>query len=112
MRVRLAKIALAFSASALAFSLSFSALAQQPLRTIPAEAKRARIEHVQSMDVLVDGRRSRLAPGVLIRDASNRFVLPAELPAGATVGYLTNLEGQIDRIWILTPEEAARPARR
>jgi hypothetical protein len=104
-RVRLALLVAAF---AFALNTSYSAFAQQPLRTIPAEAKRGRITHIQAMDVTVDGRRVRLAPGVLIRDANNRFVLPAEIPADAAVGYLTNLEGQIDRVWILTPAEAAR----
>lgn len=101
---------IALLAVCLAFALN--AVAQQPLRTVPAEVKRGRMSHAQDMDVLLDGSRVRLAPGVLIRDTGNRFVLPVDLPPNAVVGYLTNLQGQIDRVWILTPEEAARPAPR
>ena len=78
------------------------------VRTIPQEAKRGEVRHLQDMMVTIDGVQQRLAPGAQIRDASNRVLLPAALPAGADVKYLLNGEGHVRQIWILTPEEAAK----
>ena len=83
-----------------------NALAQ--LRTIPPEAKTGKIEHVQEMIVAIDGARKRLAPGAQIRDAQNRLVLPMSIPAGARAKFLTDAEGMVRQVWILTPEEAAQ----
>ena len=82
--------------------------AQAQLRTIPAETKRGEIRHVQDMTVAINGVEQRLAPGAQIRDPSNRIVLPAALPAGAQVRYLVDAQGQVHRIWLLTPAEAAK----
>jgi len=95
--------------AALAFALS-SAHAQ--LRTITAEAKRGQIRHLHEMIVEIDGKPARLAPGAQIRNASNLIVLPAALPPGSQVKYTLDREGMVVRVWILTPEEAARPDRK
>ena len=81
-----------------------AALAQ--LRTIPPEARTARMEHVQDMYILIDGAPRRLAPGAQIRDAANRLMLPVSIPAGSLVKYLTDAEGMVRQVWILTPQEA------
>ena len=89
---------------------SFTALtAQAQLRSIPADAKRATMSHVQGMTVEIDGRRTILAAGSQIRDANNMIVLPASLPAGVQVKYMPDMQGQVWRIWILSPQEAAQP---
>ena len=89
---------------------SFTALAAQAqLRTIPAEAKRANLSHVQGMTVEIDGKQTVLAAGAQIRDANNMIVLPAALPAGVLVKYMPDAQGQVSRIWILSPQEAAQP---
>lgn len=77
------------------------------MRPIPAEAKRGEIRHVHEMQVEINGQRMTLAPGVQIRDTSNRLILPIALPAGATIKYLPDLTGLPARVWILTPEEIA-----
>jgi hypothetical protein len=79
------------------------------LRTIPAEAKRATMSHVQGMTVEIDGKRTDLAAGAQIRDDRNMIVLPTALPAGVLVKYLPDAHGQVWRIWILSPQEAAQP---
>jgi hypothetical protein len=84
------------------------AAAQAQLRTIPGEAKRGQIRHVQEMIVSINGVRQRLAPGAQIRDPANRLVVPTALPAGAQVRYLVDARGQVHRVWILTPAEAAK----
>ena len=98
-RILVATVLFAFSAGA----------AQAQLRTIPAEAKRATMSHVQGMTVEIDGRQTDLAPGAQIRDERNLIVLPAALPAAVTVKIMPNAQGQAWRIWILTPQETAQP---
>jgi hypothetical protein len=99
---------------ALAILVLLSALipALAQIRSLPEDAKRGEIRHVQDMDVEIDGRRQRLAPGAQIRDAVNLLVLPAAIPAGARVKYVLNADGQVHRVWILTPQEAAQPDKR
>jgi len=83
--------------------------AQAQLRTIPADAKRATMRHVQGMTVEIDGKRTELAVGAQIRDVNNMIVLPTALPAGVLVKYKPDAHGQVWRIWILSPQEAAQP---
>jgi hypothetical protein len=61
------------------------------------------------MLVDVNGERMLLAPGAQIRDRANMIVLPAALPSGSLVKYTRNAQGQVQRVWILTPQEAAQP---
>jgi hypothetical protein len=95
--------ALALIAAAL-----FAATAAAQLRTIPADAKRAKMSPVQERIVQLDGRREMLAPGVQIRDAANRIIVPNALPANSLVKYRRDARGAVREVWILTPEEAAR----
>ena len=81
---------------------------QAQLRTIPGEAKRAAMSHVQGMTVEIDGKRTELAAGAQIRDDRNLIVLPAALPAGVLVKYVPDAYGQVWRVWILSPQEAAQ----
>ena len=83
--------------------------AQAQLRTIPAEAKRATMSHVQGMTVEIDGKRVQLAAGAQIRDGGNMIVVPAAVPPGALIKYLPDAQGQVARIWILSPQEEAQP---
>ena len=57
------------------------------LRTIPKDAQRAEIRHVQTNLIELNGQRALLAPGARIRDTSNRIIVPTALPAGALVKY-------------------------
>ena len=83
--------------------------AQAQFRTIPADAKRATMSHVEGMTVEMNGKRTELAAGAQIRDGRNMIVLPTALPAGVLVKYIPDLHGQVWRIWILSPQEAAQP---
>ena len=83
--------------------------AQAQLRTIPAAAKRATLSHVQGMTVEIDGKRTELAAGAQIRDGRNMIMLPTALPHGVLVKYMPDAHGQVSRIWILSPQEAAQP---
>ena len=59
--------------------------------------------------VQVKGAALRLSPGAQIRDTSNRIVLPSHIGGEYTVRMLLDKGGQVHRVWILTPEEAAMP---
>jgi len=76
------------------------------LRTIPEEAKRGVMRHLEVMVVELDGKAEPLAPGAQIRDAENRVVLPGALPANSVVKYQRDVAGQVNRVWILSPQEA------
>jgi hypothetical protein len=82
------------------------ALAQ--LRTIPQEAKRGQMSHLQEMVVAIDGKPVRLSPGAQIRDPDNRLVLPVSLPANSDVRYVADENGAVHRVWILTAQEKSQ----
>ncbi len=88
--------------------LAASALAQT--RPIPDEARRGYIRHNQEMAVTVDGIPLRLAPGAVIRDRTNLIVVPAAMPReGAWGDFTLDKNGQIFRVWLLTPGEMKKP---
>ena len=86
----------------------FASAAAAQLRTIPADAQRAEMRHVQENVVELNGQRAQLAPGAQIRDASNRIIVPTALPVGSLVKYRLDADGKVREVWILTPEEGAR----
>ena len=89
-----------------------AASAAAQLRTIPADAKRGTLRHVQEMVVEINGGRQQLAPGAQIRDGNNRIVLPSAVVPGSLVKYRVDGDGMVQQVWILTPQEAAQPDRR
>jgi hypothetical protein len=93
---------------ALAFACAMGA-AEAQLRTIPADAKRATMSHVQGMTVTLNGKQVDLAAGAQIRDGRNMIVLPTALPPDVLVKYQLGPDGKISRAWILSPQEAAQP---
>ena len=83
------------------------ALAQS--RTIPANAKRAAVGQAAPLPyVNLSGKRMTLAPGGVIYDVHNRAILHQALPPGEDVAYTTDLNGDVARIYILTPQEQAQ----
>jgi hypothetical protein len=86
-----------------------AAPAQPFLRTIPEDAKRGTMSHVQGMTVTIDGRQVDLAAGAQIRDGRNLIVLPTALPPNVLVRYQLDPDGKVRRAWILSPQEAAQP---
>ena len=98
MRLRLAALLL----------LAVPAVALAQLRTIPQDAKRGQMRHVQEMQVNLDGQVETLAAGAQIRDRSNRVILPVTLSGATLVKYRRDPEGRLHQVWILTPEEAAK----
>ena len=88
--------------------LSFATLASAQLRTVPPEARRGTVSHVQDLLIELDGKPGRLSPGAQIRDTSNRLVLPVALPPKSDVKYLLDGAGNLHRVWILSAQESAQ----
>ena len=64
------------------------------------------------MAVTVDNKAIQLAAGAVIRDQQNLIIVPMAIPGGgAWAAYNLNRDGQIFRVWLLTPDELARPGR-
>ena len=88
--------------------LAAPALAQLQVRTLPAEAKRGKIRHVQEQYVQIDGTTARLSAGAQVRDAHNRILVPTAIPPDSLVKYTLGAQGEVTAVWILTEQEAAR----
>ncbi len=81
-------------------------------RPLPANGERGRIGATQPLPhVQIGNRVMRLAPGGVIYDQQNRSIVHAHLPPGSEVLYTRDANGDIHRIYILTPEEQSRVAR-
>jgi len=93
---------------AIGLSASLAAIAQV-VRSIPAEARRGQIEHVEGPAIRMSGKVMRLSSGAQIRDTSNRIVQPAAVTPRVLVKYMLDAEGNVHRVWILTQQEAAQP---
>jgi hypothetical protein len=90
--------------------LALPAVAQLRIPSIPEDSRRGIIRHLEEMAVIVDDKTMQLAAGAQIRDAQNLIVVPTALPrSGAWADYVLNADGQIFRVWLLTPDELARP---
>jgi hypothetical protein len=88
--------------------LCVAALVHAQLRTLPADARRGQIRHLQEMYVRIDGHTARLAAGAKVRDPHNRILLPAAIPPGSLVRYTVNAQGEVSAVWILSEREAGR----
>jgi hypothetical protein len=85
------------------------ATATAQLRPIPDLAKRGHIVQIEGPIVEIDGERMRLSPGAQIRNQNNMIIMPVSVPPGTLVKYTLDGLGQIHRVWVLTPKEAAAP---
>jgi hypothetical protein len=93
----------------LAFSLSSVALAG---RTLPEAGRLAMISGFYYPEVQVGSSVYRLSPGAKIFDEWNRVVMPPQLPVGYKALFLLDGNGDIARVWLLTPEELAAAEQR
>jgi len=90
--------------------LALPALAQLRVPPIPEDSRRGVIRHLEQMAVAVDDNAMQLAAGAQIRDPQNLIIVPTAIPrSGAWADYVVNADGQIFRVWLLTPDELARP---
>ena len=85
--------------------VGFAGVAAAQVRTIPKEAPRGEIRHLQGMYVELNGKPVQLSPGAQIRDTDNRLMLPTSLVEKLDVRYLLDGVGLLHRVWVLTPLE-------
>ena len=90
--------------------LAVPVLAQTRNPPIPEDSLRGVIRHVEQMAVIVDDRLMQLAAGAQIRNQLNLIIVPMAIPReGAWADYTLSNDGQVFRVWLLTPDEVARP---
>ena len=88
-------------------------IAQTRSAPIPKDAKAGHIRHVEEMAVTVSRKPMQLAAGAIIRDQRNLIIVPVSIPReGAWADIALDRNGQIFRVWLLTPQELARPRKR
>jgi hypothetical protein len=82
---------------------------ERPGRAFPAGVKRGKMTPGYFPDINIDGQLRRLAPGARIFNRDNLIEMAGALRSNEMViNYTVDEQGQIDRIWILTQEEAAQ----
>ena len=97
----------------LATALTAITLAAPPAlafeRPFPSFAKRGIMKPDLFPSVVIDGKPRILTAGARIWNAENRIDMPASLPIkNVVVNYTEDDSAYIDRIWILTADEAAQ----
>jgi hypothetical protein len=76
-------------------------------REFPPDARHAIFSVVQYPTVKLSRKTLQLAPGGQIRDTTNLIVQPQLLGGRYRVLYTLDGDGNVNRVWILTPEEQA-----
>jgi hypothetical protein len=90
--------------------LAAPAIAQLRVPPIPADSQRGVIRHLVQMAVAIDDKPAQLAAGAQIRDQGNLIIVPTAIPrSGAWADYVLNSDGQVFRVWLLSPAELAVP---
>lgn len=86
--------------------------AQSLKRPFPPDALRGTLTMTQPPHARMDDREVRLSPGARIMSDNNTVVRPASLVGKeVVVNYKVDGRGQIQMVWILTPEEAKEKRR-
>ena len=106
----------------LAIGLGASLAPMAQVRSIPADARRGLLTHIQGTSVNLrettffplwsDGKTMLLSSGAQIRDASNMIIQPGQVAPRSLVKYTLDQAGYVHRVWILTQQEAAQPDKR
>lgn len=99
-------------AAAVALLLPTLPVQAQITRLFPQGTERGQIHFEREARVVrVDGKLERLGPGVEIRDESGRAPRVGTLAGQKFLAhYARDASGAIFRIWLLTPQEARKPA--
>ena len=78
-------------------------------RPFPANILRGKFTPGYFPDIKLDGKARQLSPAARIFNEDNRIELPAAVRGkDIVVNYTVDNMGNIDRIWILTADEAAQ----
>ena len=78
-------------------------------RVLPMNANKGELQMLGPMKALIDGKEMMLSPGVQARDPFNMMILPATISGKVPVRYTTDEMGAVNRIWVLSAQEADQP---
>jgi hypothetical protein len=100
---------------ALSLCLAASVLFCQPAlafeRLFPPIAKRGQLSLEDYPTIVLNNKERRLSAGAWIRNQNNTIDMPVSLRGRQyTVNYTENAQGEINRVWILSPQEAEQTA--
>lgn len=77
------------------------------VRQFPTKALRGMLEVTAPPNILLNNKPARLSPGVRIKNTKNLIVMSATLVGKPLlVNYVTDPQGMLHEVWILTPAEA------
>lgn len=89
-------------------TLTLSAAAFE--RTYPATTLRGTMTIIAYPVISMDSKNLRLAPGSRIWNQNHLTQIPVSLGNSSyLVNYTQNAQGDVDRVWILTTDEASQP---
>ena len=78
-------------------------------RPFPASAKRGTMSPANHPQIVIDGKTRNLTVAARIWNSENLIEMPAALRgSGFQVNYTEDSQGDIDRVWILTADEASQ----
>ena len=96
--------------SGLALGLALIGPAHALDRLFPPQTKRGEMSNVDFPSVKINGAERRLAAGAWIKNENNTIDMPVTLRGRQfTVNYTEDNEGNVNRVWILSPAEASVP---
>jgi hypothetical protein len=79
-------------------------------RPFPQNTKRGTMTPASFPEIVIDGKTRHLAPAARIWNAEGFIEMPAALRGtDHAVNYTVDMQGDIDRVWILTTDEAREP---
>lgn len=87
-----------------------SSITVNPSRKIPAKAIKTTMGPPSNGFVVLgsEGKIYRLSAAVQIHDVDNKLLLPVKIEKKVPVKVLFDSYGSVFRVWLLTPEEAAK----
>ncbi|MBI3285064.1 MAG: hypothetical protein HYZ65_09495 [Burkholderiales bacterium] len=92
----------------LLLAMSLTVMAAE--RSFPANTRRGVLNMAAYPDIVIDGKIKHALPVLRIYNEENLIVMPGTLSAGRIyVHYTENDFGEIDKIWIVTAQEARKP---
>lgn len=79
-------------------------------RMLPSDVRRGHLQGANYPMVQIDAEVYRFAPGVQVRNQANMLIFPHALNRQGQVFYQLDARGEVVKIWMMTPEEAAQIA--
>ena len=96
--------------SCITLGLALAAPAHALDRLFPPQTKRGELSNVDFPSVKINGTERKLSAGAWIRNENNTIDMPVTLKGRQfIVNYTEDNEGNVNRVWILSPAEASVP---